>query len=65
MLTTGEKYNVVQYVVADPWDNRPITSIDPTQELTGPEIVYLEIFPVLFIHLLTTYNSLPQPCSTD
>ena len=46
-------------IVADPLDSPPITSIEPTQELTGSEIVPCEIDPVLFFHLLTT-NTFPQ-----
>ena len=37
-------------------DSPAITSIDPTLELTGSEIVSREIDPVLFTHLLTTDN---------
>ena len=40
--------------MADPLDSPPITSIDPTQELTIYEIVSREIDPVLFILLLST-----------
>ena len=54
-------------VVADTLDSPPITSIDPTQELTImiPEIVCPEIDPVLFIHLLTTDNFLALSCTTE
>ena len=69
MPITGEKFLVVQKVVADPLDSPPIASIGPTQEPTGHEIIIRdsgrEIDPVLFIHLLTRDNFPPQLCSTE
>ena len=51
----GEKIlSSPEKVVADPLDSPPITSMDPTQEWTGSEIVSRETDPVLFLLLLAT-----------
>ena len=59
MPITGEKLYVVYKAVADHLYSPPITSIDPTRESTGSEMVSREIDPVdpvLFTDLLTTDN---------
>ena len=56
---------MVYKVVADPLGSPPITSMHPTQELIGTEIVSCKIDPVLFIHMFTTDNFPSQSCSTE
>ena len=65
MCITGEKSWAVYKAVADPLDGPPITSVDPTQELTISEIVSREIDPVLFIHLPTTDDLPALSCTTE
>ena len=58
MPIKGYEIKVVYKVVADPLDSLPITSIDPTQKLTGSEFVSREIDAVIIILLFCSLRIL-------